>query len=138
MPSLTGSDLVYALLGDAGTSIPLTTVDLYVEMAVEELGSPCNWPSTGVYAQAYANLASHYLIVDQIRGADGALGPITGERAGEVSRQYGFNPNGVREDGLNTTGPGRRFLALLARNPLVKFSSTSRVYQKNRGKGACD
>jgi hypothetical protein len=134
MPSLTGLDLLNVIfVTDAVISD--ATKELYIELAAEELGDPCPWGAS--YAQAVVYLAAHNLILDQVRGADGAPGPITGERAGEVSRQYGWNSNGAREDGLNETSPGRRFLALRAKLPSTKFSSTSRMYQANRKQG-CD
>lgn len=134
MPSLTGSDLVRVLL-KTDVVIADETVDLYVELATITAGDPCAWNSTSEYQVAVASLAAHNLIMEQVRDADGAQGPITGERAGEVSRQYGFNSNGVREDGLNLTSPGRRYLDLLKGRANTKFSSTSPYFQANRKKG---
>lgn len=131
-PSLTGLDLLNAILV-TDVVIPDEIKELYIELAVAELGCPTNWAPN--YEIAYASLAAHNLIMDYVRGADGAPGPITGERAGEVSRQYGWNANGARDDGLNETGPGRKYLRLLAGRADTKFSSTSRLFQANRKKG---
>ena len=127
MPSLTGTDLVKALYPDlVGLGDP--AIDLEVEIAAETLGNPCVWGRH--YALAVALFAAHNLEMSQVRGAGGATGPITSKRVGRVSVSYGFSQNSSREDGLDLTPPGRRFLDIMLRLPTGAISSTSRLYQR--------
>lgn len=100
----------YATIGDE-------ILELYLELAGQTVSVVVFEP---VYKQAVVYLAAHLLSMDDratsAGGGGGATGPVIGERAGEVSLNYGFTggsaASGTTPDGLGATVYGRRFLAL--------------------------
>lgn len=92
-------------------------LSMYIELAGQTVSATVFEP---VYKQAVVYLAAHLLSMDDRAnssgGGGGAAGPVIGERAGEVSLNYGFSASGagsgVGPDGLDSTVYGRRFLAL--------------------------
>jgi hypothetical protein len=93
-------------------SKPDSELEDYIELAAEEV-------SAGVFGDMYqsavANLAAHFLTN---AASDGhASGPLTSERAGEVSRSYGFSAN--RDGQLDTTTYGAEFKRIRNSRPGV-------------------
>ncbi len=111
-----------------------TIIELYIDLASETV-DPTVFRK--VYKQAVVYLAAHLKAMDDRAAASGsvgggAVGPITGERAGEVSINYGFagssgNFAGENE-GLRSTHWGRRFVALRRSRQGVKPLSTQQYY----------
>lgn len=81
------------------------------------------------YALATAYLAAHMLALsrrDEEAGGVGGAGPITGERAGEVSRNYGqVNFGGKDLAYWGSTPHGVEFLNILRTRSATKMFTTS-------------
>lgn len=80
------------------------------------------------YPLAVAYLAAHMLALsrrDEASGGIGGVGPLTGERAGEVSRNYGqVNFGGKDVAYWGSTQYGLEFLNILRSRPGTKLFTT--------------
>lgn len=83
------------------------------------------------YETALAYFAGHLLVLGEpdFSGAAGAAGPITGERAGEVARQYGFSQTGrAADDSLFRTKYGLMYKNVQKATARTKMLSTIGTY----------
>ncbi len=86
----------------------------YVEDAI--VSGEFGGESSPTYRLARIYLAAHYGTVT-VNGSNGAAGPVIGESAGGLSRQYAaFSPTGS-DALLDVTPYGKAFRSLLRRSP---------------------
>lgn len=108
-----------------------TVIELYLDLAGQTVSANV---FRSVYKQAVVYLAAHLMALDgraaASGGGGGGVGPITGERAGEVSINYGYSgtSGAGTADGLETTVYGKRFLALRRSRAGTKPFSTQQYY----------
>lgn len=83
-----------------------------------------------LYPAAVGYLAAHLFVMGELRGGAGSAGPVTGLRAGMQAVNYGFTATSMRDDGMDTTTPGRNFLLIQRRVPCLVFSHTNPAFQR--------
>lgn len=123
--SITALDALKQIAASITTGKTDDELDLYIELATYQV-------SYGVFGDLYkpaiVYLAAHFIALDDRAnsagpgaGAGGAAGPLTGERAGQVQRNYGFQMAGsanggtaMQAYGYDSTIWGQRFLMMRA------------------------
>lgn len=93
------------------------TLDIFIEIATLRI-SPSVFGL--LFRPAVAYLAAHYYVLTQQR--EGASGPVTSRRAGEVAESYGRSTD--TPSGLGDTGYGNLFKELRRSRYKVKPFST--------------
>lgn len=110
-------ETLQAILGADAANYTDAQLNLFISMATARTDVACfaGDPMTGspsMYQQFLAFTAAHLLAVTAARGLGGASGPVISERAGEVSRQYGYSANRLDRDGLMSTPYGQQVMSL--------------------------
>lgn len=106
-----------------------TLVELYIDLAAQLVSA--NVFGTR-YKSAVVYLALHLAAMDQNAqsgaGAGGSTGPVIGERAGEVSINYGYTATSgsAWQNDLDLTVYGKRFQQIRRMLPGGKLMSTQR------------
>ncbi len=101
----------------------------YLTLAAQLLSFAC-FQRAGVYNQAVGYLAAHMYTATVLRGPDGPVGPVTGERSGQRGVNYGFIAQTMRDDGLDATNPGRLFLLVQRRVACGVFATTNPAFNQ--------
>lgn len=104
-------------------------VNFYFDLAGNTMATG---PFGDTYRQALVYLAAHLMSLDKRAedsgGGGGGVGPLTGERAGEVSRNFGYSGgtsgNAMDQSLYGTTVYGIRYLAIRRGRALTKAVST--------------
>jgi hypothetical protein len=86
----------------------LTNSDFWLELADEEISAD-TCPEKREHLKAY--LAAHLQLLNA-RGASGAIGAVTEEREGDLSRSYAVQ-QGMSQSGLASTVYGQRYIDIL-------------------------
>jgi hypothetical protein len=111
-------------------------LNLYLEIA---LGMVSYSVFGDIFKPALVYLAAHFIALDDRAnsagagaGAGGVAGPLTGERAGQVQRNYGFQMTGAgtggtagQAYGYDSTIYGQRYLLMRSSRATTKPLSTS-------------